>query len=360
MQRLKQIMENRFTLLALGVPLALIAVLLNAFAPKLIVDIYTFALISLMMTLGFQIFMGNSGILNWVYIGFVGIGAFASSIVSVPAAVKEMGTPNMYPFLKAIDFNMSQTVLGLQMGPLVGILAAVLIALAVVAVFAWPLMRLSDAVGAITQFAALIVIYVVMTQWDNVTNGPRTFFGVPLFTTLWVALAGAILTLLIAWFFKESRLGLRLRASRDDKYAAMSTGVNVIASRYVAFILSAVVAAFSGALWAHYVLSFSPKTFYISEMFVIISMLVVGGTGSVTGAVVGTGVVTIVRQFLRQIEASPAVNVTGLTEVCLAIFLILVLIVKPSGITGGRELTWGAMKRFFARFGKKKGEVHES
>lgn len=347
-------LKRNFALPALALPLVLIAVLLQLFASPLIVGIYTFTLISLSMVLGLQIFMGNSGILSWVYIGFVGIGAFASSIISVPSAVKSMGVPNMYPFLKAIDFPMSQTVLGLQMGPLLGIAVAVVICIILAAFMAWPLMRLSDAVGVITQFSALIIIYVILTQWDNVTNGPRTFFGVPAFTTLWIALVGALIALTVAHFFKESRLGLQLRASRDDRYAAATTGVSVVWVRYLAFILSAAIAGFSGALWAHYILSFSPKVFYISEMFVLMSMLIIGGSGSISGAVVGTFVITAVRQGLRQIEALPQVEFAGLTEIFLAIFLIVILVVRPSGITCGRELNWRAFKRVFS--GKSKEE----
>lgn len=353
MNNFKALFKRNFTLPALAIPLILVAVLLYLFASPLVVGIYTFALISLSMVLGLQIFMGNSGILSWSYIGFVGIGAFASSIVSIPTLVKNVAAPNMYPFLKAIDFPMSQTILGLQVGPLLGIVAAVIVCVILASIMAWPLMRLSNAVGVITQFSALIIIYVILTQWDNVTNGPRTFFGVPTFTTLWIALAGALIALAVAHFFKQSRLGLQLRASRDDRYAAATTGVSVVWVRYVAFIVSAAIAGFSGALWAHYILSFSPKVFYISEMFVLMSMLIIGGTGSVSGAVVGTFVITFVRQGLRQIEALPQIEFAGLTEISLALFLIVILIVRPSGITCGREISWKAFKHTFSRYTKK-------
>lgn len=353
MELIKKYLNNRFTLLALAIPLILVGLYLNFTASGLVIDMYTSFLISLMMVLGFQIFMGNSGILNWVYIGFVGIGAFSSAIMSTPSAVKVMGVQKMYPFLQQIDFPSSMNVLGLQVGPLVGIAVAVALTTLLAAIFAWPLMRLQNAVGVITQFAALIIIHVILTQWDNVTNGPRTFFGVPKFTTLAIAIVGAVLVLLIAYAFKESKVGLMLRASRDDKYAAMTTGVNVIRSRYLAFVLSAAVAGFSGALWAHYITSFSPSFFYIPEMFLLISMLVIGGSGSVTGAVVGTVVITVLRQTLRQIEAMPSIDVPGLTEFSLAALLLLILAFRPGGITLGREFSLAAIKRFTERFKKR-------
>lgn len=353
MDKIMSLFKNKFTLLILAVPLVVIGIIINYTASGLVVDMYTSFLISLMMVLGFQVFMGNSGILNWVYIGFVGIGAFSSSIMSVPSAVKVMGVQKMYPFLQQIDFPSSMAVLGLQVGPLIGIAVAVLLTTLIAAIFAWPLMRLQNAVGVITQFAALIIIHVILTQWDNVTNGPRTFFGVPKFTTLAIAMVGVVLVLTIVYLFKESRVGLMLRASRDDKYAAMTTGVDVIRSRYLAFVLSAGIAGFAGALWAHYITSFSPSFFYIPEMFILISMLVVGGTGSVTGATFGTIIITILRQGLRQIEANPAVDVPGLTEFSLAALLILILAFRPAGITKGRELSLASMKRFADKLKRK-------
>lgn len=350
LQRISNAGKNRFTLIVLAGILVALALAIVASGDQLLLGIGTFAFVSMTMALGFQIFMGNSGILSWTYIGFVGIGAFVSSIVSTPTIVKSMAVPNMYPFLVQIQFH-----------PVIGFLAGSLVAALIAAIIAWPLMRLSDAVGVITQFAALIVINVVLTQWDNVTNGPRTFFGVPQFTTIWVALAGALIALCIAYYFRESSLGLRLRASRDNRYAAIAVGVDVVKVRYLSFILSAGIGGFAGGLWAHYITSFQPKTFYIVEMFVLLSMLVIGGAGSVTGAVMGTVVITVARQGLRQVEnvlGFAGFSVFGLTEICLALFMIIILIWKPAGLSGGRELEWNTVGNLWKR--KSKGETNES
>jgi branched-chain amino acid transport system permease protein len=190
-------------------------------------------------------------------------------------------------------------------------------------------------------------------HWDRVTNGPRTLFGVDFYTTLWVSAIFGMLTIVVAYWFKESNLGLKLRASRDDHFAASSIGINLVNVRWAAFTLSAFVAAFGGGLWAHYITSFSPSAFYLTETFVILAMLVVGGPNGVSGAVIGTVVVTAVREGLRAIENN--VNIAqlfpealvGFTEVLLAVFLILILIFRPQGILGGRELRWPGMRRVF-------------
>ncbi len=324
----------------LAAALLLVAIVMNLFASGVLIDIYTYFCLNLLLVLGLQMFMGNSGILNWTYVGFVGIGAYASSILSTAPAVKDMGVPNMYPALVA-----------LQLPILPALLVGGLVAALVAAIIAWPLMRLSNAVGVITLFATLIVMHVILTQWDNVTNGPRTFFGVQYYTTMWIAAGAAAAVLLMALWFKESSLGLRLRASRDDRHAAKAVGINVVAVRYFSFVTSSFIGGLGGGLWAHYITSFSPKSFYMGEAFLLITMLVIGGAGSISGATLGAAIVTIMRELLRQLEGYLnnsgviAFDVYGLTEVAVALLMITILIWRPGGIVGGQELSWPLWRR---------------
>ncbi len=332
------------TLWLLLLPIIIGGAIVNLFFSPLIVSIYTYFCINLVMVVSLQIFMGNSGILAWTHVGFIGIGAYASSICSVAPSIKQMGVPNMYPFLVQIQLPVTLSIL-------IGAIVAALVA----ALIAWPLMHLSDAVGIITIYATLIVMHVVMTQWDNVTNGPRTFFGVQPYTTLWVAIFGAVLTILIAFLFRESSLGIKLRASRDDRIAATAIGINVVKVRYFSFILSALLAGFAGGLWAHFITSFSPKSFYVAQIFLLLTMLVIGGSGSVSGAVAGTAIVTIIREFLRQFEnylnnaSFTNMEFFGITEIILAIAMIGILALRPMGIVGGKELTLSRISNLIAR-----------
>ncbi len=92
-----------------------------------------------------------------------------------------------------------------------------------------------------------------------------------------------MITIFAVYLFKESRIGLRLRASRDDRYAAASIGINMVVMRWLAFIASAFIAGVGGGLWAHFITSFSPYSFYLNETFVVLAMLVIGGPYSVSG-----------------------------------------------------------------------------
>lgn len=305
-------------------------------------DIFTASTITLIMVLGFQVYMGNSGILNWSYVGYVGIGAFTSAIFSMAPNVKSMQIPGMYEAL--ININLPYGV-ALIMGALVAMLIA--------AVIAWPLMRLSDAAGAITQFALLIVINVILAQWAEVTNGPRTFtLGGSRQTTFWVALAAAVITIIAAFIFKESSLGLKLRASRDDRYAARSSGVNFIAVRYFGYVISALMGGFAGGLYSHYILSITASSFYMSLLFTLLSMVVVGGSMSVSGAFFGTLILTLVKQGLRQVEpllTQRGIEASGSAEIVVAVLMIVFLIWRPDGIMGRCELSLYGIKRAFSK-----------
>ena len=301
-------------------------------------DIFTSGTITLIMVLGFQLFMGNSGILNWSYVGYIGIGAFVSAILSMTPELKAIQIPIMYPFLISLHLPF----------PL-ALAAGAFVAMIVAAIVAWPLMRLSDSVGAITQFSLLIVINVLLSQWAQVTNGPRTFtLGGVRLTTLWVALGVAAPVIAAVFYFKESSLGLKLRASRDDRYAARSSGVNYVAARYLGYVASAFVGGLAGGLYSHYILSITAASFYMGELFLLLSMLVIGGSISVSGAFFGTILVTLVRQALRQMElllTRNGIEASGSTEIVVAIMMIVFLIWRADGITGGGELSLTSIKR---------------
>ena len=288
--------------------------------------------ISLVLVLGLQLFMGNSGILSFAHMGFMGIGAYASAVLTIPAQMKGMALPDLYPFLRTVELS-----------PYAAILAAGIFAALVAAVMSYPLMRLSDAAAVITSFALLVVLYTAMTNWSALTNGPRTLFGLPRATDVYLAAVAAILALACALAFKESRTGRLLRASRDDERAAAAIGANIPALRWRAFVLAALLAGVGGALWGHFITSFSPKSFYLRETFVILSMLVIGGTATVTGAVIGTFIVTAAYEGLRGFEGvlneqAAGGPVIGLTEIVLSLAMIAVLILRPGGLFPTREI----------------------
>ena len=183
--------------------------------------------------------------------------------------------------------------------------------------------------------------------------------GIPQITSLWIVTVFAIVFVVAAYLFKESRWGLQLRSSREDYRAAESVGINVVRVRWWAWVLSAFMTAVAGGLWAFYVTIFSPVDFWVSIAFLIISMLVIGGQASVSGAVVGAIVISLTSHlltllqnqvnFTRSQESSwvrwvPR-DIVGLPEFIVAAGLLLVLILRPAGIMGGREVGWFTLRQ---------------
>jgi branched-chain amino acid transport system permease protein len=280
-----------------------------------------------------QTFMGNSGVVSFCHIAFMGIGAYASALLSMTPQAKAAALRTGYPLIEQLHLPFIPALLG-------GAAVAALVA----AIIGYPLVRLSGAAAVISTFAFLVIVHTVLLNWSEVTNGPRIIFGIQGYTTLWISVFIGILSILVGFWFKETSVGLKLRASREEAQAAASIGIDIIHVRWAAFILSAFMTGLAGGLWAHFITIFSPIAFYLVQTFLIVTMLIVGGMGSVSGAVVGTVLITAIFEGLRAIEN--AVNISGLlpgtlagfTEVLLATALIVLLIRRPAGVTGGAEI----------------------
>lgn len=321
------------TFVFLVLPVVLLVVAVNLVDVRLFERIATTLLISVVLVVGLQTFMGNSGILSFAHIGFMGIGAYTSAILSMPVQMKGMALPDIYPILQTVELS-----------PYLTIPIGALVAAGVAASLSYPLMRLSDAAAVITSFALLVVLHTIIVNWSAVTNGPRTLFGIPKATDIYLAAGYAIAMIAVALAFKESRTGLLLRAVRDDETAARAIGARVSTLRWRGFVLSAFMAGLGGGLWGHFITSFSPQAFYLKETFVILGMLVIGGPSTVSGAVLGAFLVTFAFESLRFAEARIniaqvlPVQIVGLTEIVLASAMIGFLILRPGGLIKAREV----------------------
>lgn len=323
------------SLLVLAVPLVLVAILGASVGGTLLGRILVVFFINLMLVLSLQLFTGNSGLLSFGHVGFMGIGAYASAVLTMTPEAKLAAIPDLYPFLQPISLPF-----------IAGVFGGALVAALVAAVVTFPIMRLSDAASVISTFALLVIIQVVLAHWSQVTNGPRTLFGLLPYTDLPTAALWGLVFLVVAWAFRHSSIGLRLRASRDSEYAAATLGVNIVRLRWVAFTISAFIAGFAGGLWAHFITSFSPRAFYLTETFVVLTMLIVGGPRTISGAVIGTAVVSAAFQGLRAIENElnltfAPFQVVGLTEIVMAVVLIGILALRPGGLVEEREILSG-------------------
>jgi branched-chain amino acid transport system permease protein len=328
------IARRYWPLLALCLAVTAIVAIASIGGDQLQVTI-TEMLIRLIVVVGIYVFIGNSGILSFGHIGFMCIGAYAAAWATVDPNWKQMMLTGLPDFLQANQYGFLPAVAG---GGLLAAMVALLLGSAI--------MRLSGIAGSIATFAFLAIVNSVYSNWESVTAATSSIIGVPTVVGPWVAWIFAIGALTVAYLFQVSRFGLMLRASRDDEVAARSSGVGIVKVRLVAFVVSAAIVGVAGALYAHFLGILTADTFYLSLTFVTISMLVVGGVGSLAGAVVGVGAVTLVVEVLRHLEAGVAV--AGMTvhlpqgsqEIGLGIVMALIMVFRPTGLTRGREVPW--------------------
>lgn len=297
-------------------------------------------LINLLFVLGFYVFIGLSGVLSFGHMSFGAIGAYVASILVIPPDVKS-----------SLFFGMPSYLVNAHSSTLVSVLAGGAAAAAFAAVVGIPLLRLSGLGASLATFALLLIVKNVADNWQSVTGGTSGVSAVPTTTTITDVLVWVLVAVVITFAFQESAWGLRLRASREDEVAARASGISVVSARMCAWIVSAFFTGAAGALYAEFLGSFNATAFYLEVTFVILAMLVVGGLTSLAGAVIGSIVLSVVSELLRHVEDGLRVGPLhvpgrpGLSELGLALIMILILVLRPRGITGGRELAWPRWRR---------------
>jgi branched-chain amino acid transport system permease protein len=318
-----------------AVPLTLIAVLGNALASPADLRVIVNFIIALVLVLGIQSFSGNSGIVSFGHVSFMGVGAYVAAILTIPPAIKGTTLPSLPGFLRdnAIGF-------------VPAVLAATAATAIVACVVGLALSRMREGAMAMATFGVLVIFFVVFDNWEGVTRGAVGVFGLPRSTTVWSALAFAVAAIAICRIFRESNAGLKLRASRTDALAAEALGANVVRLRWAAWTISGAIMGMGGALWAEYNLAFGPRQFFFAQTFNLLAMLVVGGLASVSGAVVGAFTVTAAFEILRRVEES--VDVPGITQIVVALAILVVLYRRPNGLMGLAEADDVLGRRFSA------------
>ena len=283
---------------------------------------------------------GFTGVFSLGQVGFIATGAYVSGILSMPLTAKASYLPDLPGWLA-----------GMELGFLSATIVAGLVCALLAFIVGIPLMRLSGHHVSVATMGFMIIVDVIIINADSFTRGARTFTGVPLDTTLPWALGWAAVTVFLLARLIYSPIGLALRAVREDKIAGQAIGLSVLRTRLVAFVIGAFFAGVGGSLYGHYLGSFSSHTFYFPMMISLIAMLVLGGMGSVSGAIVGVLVVTVLSEFLRNLERGVDFGgfsippVYGASQVVLGVLLILVMIYRPTGLLGDRELTLPGLRR---------------
>jgi branched-chain amino acid transport system permease protein len=291
--------------------------------------------VNIMVVTGLYVFVGNSGLLSFGHISFMCLGAYMTAWLTIPPMMKSVTLKGLPAWLLHTQLSMWVA------SPISGVFAA-LFALIVGRV----IMRLSGIAASIATFGLLGVVNNVYSNWDSVTGGQGSIVGIPPTMNAWIGWLGAAVAIVIAYLYSISRSGLALRATRDEAVAAGASGIDVVRERLIAFVISAFIIGLAGALYAHFLSIVNPGAFYLRTTFITLSMLVVGGMNSLSGAVSGVVVISALIELFRDLEKG--VSVGGLTialpngvqEIAIGVITIVILMYLPTGLTRNREFTW--------------------
>ena len=313
--------------------LIIFTVLVTIFGDKSLARMAAQTSIRVTFVVGLWIFVGNSGLISFGHAGFMAIGAYGSAWLTLRPQMKSLLLPGLPEWLAEAQWpHLPATITS-------GLLAAFVALLLGLAI-----LRLSGIAASIATFAFLAIVNTVYSNWEGVTGATSSVVGLDRYADQWVTLGWASAAVIAAAIYANSASGLALRASREDEVAASASGIDMYRHRLLSLVISAFFTGVSGVLLGHSLGVLSPNSFYLGVTFITLAMLVVGGIGSLTGAVAGVMVLSIAIEALVRMERGASIGgiefalPTGAQEIVIGIVMIVVLIRLPNGLTGGREL----------------------
>lgn len=322
----------RRTVLELGAPVLLVvitALLTGLFSRAHQLEFET-ALVMTAIVVSLYVFVGNSGVISFGQMSFVAIGIYLGGILTVDPQTKHFTMPSLFHVLQHAHIG---NVPSLAVAALGGGVFGFLVGL--------PLMRLSGLPAGIATFAVLGITANVLYYWEKIGPTAQTLSDIPGIGR-WTLAVGTIVMIVFAYGYQRSRFGRMLRATREDPAAARASGISIYRQRLVSFTLSGALAGLAGGLYVHQLGLITPDLTYLDLTFLTLAMLVFGGVGSLWGAVLGALSISALNSFLGDAENTVHVGFrltlpTGTRLVTIGAVMAVVIILRPSGITGGRE-----------------------
>lgn len=281
---------------------------MGAFLQELIAGIDPYILqilvnigIAIILALGLNVITGLTGQLSLGHAAFMSVGAFASALITI-----KTGLP----------FSLNLILAG-SVTAIVGVLIG------------YPILRLTGDYLAICTlgFAEIVKVVFLNLEVTNKALGltvPPAKTTIPMPVIVWLC---AILAIMAISFLQNSRFGRALKAIRDDEIAAESMGINLTRYKLNSFALGTFLAGVGGALYAHFLSYINPSDFSFLKSVDILSMIVLGGLGSVPGAVIGASVLAAAPEFLRFMSQYRMLVYGAL--------LVFLMVFRPNGLLGG-------------------------
>lgn len=275
----------------------------------------TFTGIYVIIAVGLGLLMGFAGRISLGQAAFYGVGAYTTAVLT--------------------------TTFGLS--PWIGLIFALLIPALLAFFMGYTISRLNGYYLAMATLAFGIIVNVLLVEWKSVTKGAAGLFGIPkievfgfVFTQglsyYYLVWGCAIIVIIIALNIVNSRVGRALRSIHGSEVAASAMGVDTGKYKMQIFILSAMFAGLAGWLFAHMSYSISPTSFSLNASLFFLAMVVLGGSTSVWGAVVGTFIITMIGVIVHTLGEHISFITSDFEHVLYGLILMLVVIFMPKGL----------------------------
>ena len=268
------------------------------------------------LALSLNMVVGMAGLLSLAQAAFYGIGAYAAAI------------------------GMTELGLGFFSTLLLGMLANGILAFVVGKI----LSRFQGDYYAIVSAGLSVIVFSVLLNWKDLTNGPLGIFGIPKpeigsfrlvsnFSYLVLCLAAVALSCGIYVLFDRSSFGRTLKALREDEQLTRLQGYNTKHFKSIVFVVSAMMSGIAGAMFASYISFIDPSTFQLKEGIFLFTIIIVGGLSSAKGSIVGALILISLPEVLRFIGL-PYETAAQLQQIIYGALLVLMMILRPQGLFG--------------------------
>lgn len=302
--------------------------------------------INAILALSLNLIYGFTGMFSLGHAGFMAIGAYVAALCVLTPEQKEMMWI-LEPIMPPFDQLFTPFWIAVLAGGFVSAVVALFIAL--------PVLRLGDDYLGIATLGFAEIIRVLLTNMTPITNGALGIKGIPEHATPVTCYIWMLITLIVLARLLFGNFGNVLRCIRDNEIAADVMGINVFRYKVLSFCLGAFFAGVGGALLGSHLSTIDPKMFNFLLTFNVLMFVVAGGLGSLTGSLLGAGIITVLLEWLRILEEPMTIGsleipgVPGMRMVVFSLALLGIILFRREGIMGTRELTWGKLVARFRR-----------
>ena len=304
--------------------------------------------INAIVCLGVSITNSYTNVFSLGFGGIMLVAAYAASLLTLPASYK-LTTLHLPVWLQNSQLPF---VVALIVGGIVAVIASTVLLL--------PAFRLRGHYFILASIGINIIMANLAVNLPSWTHGALGIRNMPFHTNIWWVYGILFFTIFFVWRLLRSKFGRALVAIGKDQTLAAVLGVNVVRYKIYSFVIGSFIVAMGGVLWVHYIGSMHPHVFELMYVFQIIAMLVIGGMGTISGAILGAGIITFFTQLARPVQEGFSIlglNVPpliGLIQVLLAGIIILVMIYRPQGFLPQTEITLESFRKAFSAVLRKK------